>query len=645
MSNPYFIQGPALISFSGGRTSGYMLYKILYAHDGLLPPDVRVVFANTGKEREETLRFVHECSSRWCVPVQWLEWRIQPKQIPGRKTLGPWLEKHDPAHAMVNEAGFERVGYNSASREGEPFAALIALKQTTPNAMRRFCTEELKVAIIEKYLRSLGWTEWKNVVGLRRDETKRVHRRWAAEGADSYTRPYRSAFPLFDAGASKTDVDEFWAEQPFDLGISSGDGNCDACLAGETEVVTSEGIKPIRELTGSTPELLVPVSMNGALSELGHFVPAPVRSFGVQRLWEIKMAGHGRSSKTIFATADHRWFLAHKDSQRGYPQKAVTTADLKPGDKLRNVKRQPIGAERGGASRIGVMRGFVFGDGTVKHGNRPGHLLIHAGKDEIFRPLFEACCGTGTEVTLPTGTKVWKYYGIPNYWKSELPNLRETRHFLMGWLAGWFAADGCVSEDGNCILSSARREHLEFARSLCAVLGVHCSSVTSQTRTVTPPSGGERQHTIYGIRINRFHLTSDFFWLDHHRARVEACGQKQERRYGWTVVSVEPTDRVEEVFCATVDGVGAFGLSNGLMTGNCFLKSDKRLMWTERTRPGTLAWWAAQEITGKGRFVTEYSMQSLINRVAREPLLPGLTDEDDRDVECGSACEPTRRSA
>jgi len=46
MKNPYKIEGPALISFSGGRTSGYMLYKILEAYDGKLPNDIHVVFAN-----------------------------------------------------------------------------------------------------------------------------------------------------------------------------------------------------------------------------------------------------------------------------------------------------------------------------------------------------------------------------------------------------------------------------------------------------------------------------------------------------------------------------------------------------------------------------------------------------------------------
>ena len=53
MSNPYKIPEPALISFSGGRTSGFMLWKILQAYNGKLPEDIWVVFANTGKKHQK----------------------------------------------------------------------------------------------------------------------------------------------------------------------------------------------------------------------------------------------------------------------------------------------------------------------------------------------------------------------------------------------------------------------------------------------------------------------------------------------------------------------------------------------------------------------------------------------------------------
>ena len=91
-----------LISFSGGRTSAYMLHQILEAN-GDLPKNCKVVFTNTGREMPETLDFVQECSHKWNVNITWLEYRkLKPK--------------------------FEIVSHNSASRNGEPFSECIESK-------------------------------------------------------------------------------------------------------------------------------------------------------------------------------------------------------------------------------------------------------------------------------------------------------------------------------------------------------------------------------------------------------------------------------------------------------------------------------------------------------------------------------------
>lgn len=206
--DPFLIEGPALISFSGGRTSAYMLWRILQAHSGTLPDDVVVAFANTGKEREETLRFVHECGSRWGVDIAWVEFR---------KRSGP------------AEGRYERVGFNSASRNGEPLAALIAAKKFTPNSAMRFCTEEAKVNTIRFYLEAeRGMLGGKKVIGLRHDEGHRLLKGYAknAEGKDPWPRYY----PLDKARITKRDVMAFWQEQPFDLGLRGYEGNCDLCF-------------------------------------------------------------------------------------------------------------------------------------------------------------------------------------------------------------------------------------------------------------------------------------------------------------------------------------------------------------------------------------------------------------------------------
>lgn len=203
-ANPYHITGPALISFSGGRTSGYMLRQILDAHGGTLPDDVAVTFANTGKEREETLRFVHDCATHWNVRVRWLEYRLGDER-------------------------FEEVGFNSASRNGEPFAALIAKKNYLPNGVTRFCTQELKIRVMRDFAKiTMGWKNWTNVIGLRYDEGHRVLRSLAMN--DSGKQPWRNAMPMSKAKVTKRDVMAFWEKQPFDLMLKPYEGNCDLCF-------------------------------------------------------------------------------------------------------------------------------------------------------------------------------------------------------------------------------------------------------------------------------------------------------------------------------------------------------------------------------------------------------------------------------
>lgn len=223
----FYCHAPTLVSFSGGRTSAYMLWRVLCAHGGVLPEYVFVVFANTGKEREETLRFVYECGVRWGVPIWWLEWLARPTGRAGR--------------AVAAEDRFALVGFNSASRNGEPFNALVRRKGYLPNAVTRFCTAELKIAVMTWFMQSRGFTTWTNMVGLRADERKRVMKQVmrSMSGKEAWI----SYCPLALAGIVKRIVMKFWLgrnrdprkieyylPQGFDLGLRDYEGNCDGCF-------------------------------------------------------------------------------------------------------------------------------------------------------------------------------------------------------------------------------------------------------------------------------------------------------------------------------------------------------------------------------------------------------------------------------
>ncbi len=220
--DPFRIVGPAAISFSGGRTSGYMLRRILDAHGGALPDDVHVIFANTGKERGETLDFVRDCAARWGVAITWLEY--DRELVASARDAG----------ACITRVVAREVDHATASRDGRPFARLIASRSYLPNPVTRFCTVELKIRTMHRWLRARGYDEWTQAVGLRADEPRRVAKILAGHETGAET----VACPLATAGVTQADVLAFWGAQPFDLALRPWEGNCDLCfLKGQSKRV------------------------------------------------------------------------------------------------------------------------------------------------------------------------------------------------------------------------------------------------------------------------------------------------------------------------------------------------------------------------------------------------------------------------
>ena len=82
-----------------------------------------ICFANTGKEMPETLDFVRDCGEHWGVN-QRLELEIGDEKPIYRTKI---------------------VDYESASRNGEPFSALLDRRAYLPNPVARFCTAEMKI--------------------------------------------------------------------------------------------------------------------------------------------------------------------------------------------------------------------------------------------------------------------------------------------------------------------------------------------------------------------------------------------------------------------------------------------------------------------------------------------------------------------
>jgi 3'-phosphoadenosine 5'-phosphosulfate sulfotransferase (PAPS reductase)/FAD synthetase len=185
-----------VLSFSGGRTSAYMLAKYKDEID-------YVIFCNTGKEAEGTLDFVRKCGEYFDKEIIWLEYNCES---PNK---------------------FDIVNFNTASRNGEPFEKLIKKNNYLPSQTGRKCTTELKVLTVKRYLKSLNIDlEYINMyLGIRKDEPRRYYK-IKGNNKDKW----ENKMPLFKDNTTLNDVLKYWSEQPFDLDIHSHLGNCDLCF-------------------------------------------------------------------------------------------------------------------------------------------------------------------------------------------------------------------------------------------------------------------------------------------------------------------------------------------------------------------------------------------------------------------------------
>lgn len=318
------------------------------------------------------------------------------------------------------------------------------------------------------------------------------------------------------------------------------------CLAGDTKVVTREGLKPIRELAGKTVNIM---------TSWGKWVDAPFKSYGTQAVFSISLRKMN-VTKTIKATADHRWFvckdIANHSKLKFNNRREVITSELKQGLKVVQVFPQLKCVP----SLIGIQHGLVWGDGSIGGGRISAQLPLIGEKDANLIHLFK-----GHQIRdRKDGVEIWN---LPKIFKSLVP-LHYDKPYLYGWLAGYFAADGCVDTNGTCVLKSANKESIQHVRDICHILGIDSSHITHQERISNLTN---KPHTMYATHLKRSILTEEFFLLDSHRKRF--LNSPPERTNYWTIENVEPTGS-EEVFCCTVPETHCFVLEDSILSGNCF---------------------------------------------------------------------------
>ncbi len=425
------------------------------------------------------------------------------------------------------------------------------------------------------------------------------------------------------------------------IGRQDGSVECEFCFAGETEFVTWDGIKTLKETVGTVQRVLTSPSFSTQIAKgrsrrgncllvdaqviqmrdlyaegvtkaelarrfdvtqntvkkiverqswrhlgggghaagdaptqeaiwgQGHsvfggvWVDAEIKSFGTQPLLRVTLSRNG-VEKIVHATAGHRWYVhpSHGTAFKTDQKKISTTDELQPGyrlaalypkDRLRQNKPTI-------PSPFGIAHGFTFGDGSLT-GRGGANVVLWGEKDRALLPYFTA--SRQRSLVSKNNVPGIEIKDLPAFFK-ELPPKGESLSYLYGWLAGYFAADGSVGMAGSASLACADRGVLEEVQALCTRLGIATFGITGAARL----GFGDDLSMLWTLSFVVQTLTEDFFLIPEHRARFLQRGGNAPG-VGWTVVSVEETDRVEEVYCAVVPDHHNFTLAGDINVMNC----------------------------------------------------------------------------
>jgi adenosylcobalamin-dependent ribonucleoside-triphosphate reductase len=330
------------------------------------------------------------------------------------------------------------------------------------------------------------------------------------------------------------------------------------CLAAETQILTKEyGWISIGDLLGDIVTVMAPD---------GNWVQAPIRAFGVQKLQAITLSRNRNETKTIYATANHRWFV--RDNFDSDIQE-VHTENLKLGQYLQMAYGQGIANVI--PSPQGIQHGIVFGDGSLEKETSACRVALCGEKNKELLKWFPHNPISIQPDLCKDGAILVR--NLPRFFKDE-PGYSESKAYLLGWLMGYFAADGSVSANVSPTICSTDRRNIRLVEDIAALLGIATGKPYQEKRISNLTN---EESILWKITLSSCSLIDNFFLLEEHRKHFVSQPKKRSHTRQWRVVSVQDTNRVEEVYCATVPNYGAFVIEGNIVTGNCAFRSTKDL--------------------------------------------------------------------
>ena len=332
-------------------------------------------------------------------------------------------------------------------------------------------------------------------------------------------------------------------------GIRKSDGLFH-CFSGDTKVITREfGAVRIKDIVNQCVSIL-----NGN----GEWEFVRFENYGRQSLMKLTLSCNTKE-KVIYATDKHEWIVHNYNTK-------YQTYKLKPGmylekcvPKLRtDIKVDPKG----------IIHGFCYGDGNNFSHNKDKSVYYNRCffYNESDLELKQYFVGDFRREVAANGKEYEIVYFRSDRNLKQVPDLTESDAYLLGFLAGYFVADGNCCNNKLTIYSH-KYEDLYKIQQICTILGI----MTSEIGVSNIKAGKRGCITVkndtngYTLRLARNTIPDNFFITEKGRNSV----QRYTGRQRYKVVKVEKTDLEEYVYCCQTS-THSFALENFILTGNCF---------------------------------------------------------------------------
>jgi ribonucleotide reductase alpha subunit len=319
-----------------------------------------------------------------------------------------------------------------------------------------------------------------------------------------------------------------------------------ACVSGDTPILTKDGYQPIAETVGRDIEI-----WNGE-----EWAPVTPYETGESDLFRVTLS----DGTHLDCTANHRWCIGGD---------FVETQDLLVGMKLDKFPMPVVGEVGEVDVKEAYSQGFYSGDGTTGY-----------TRSWLYEPKFMCADGLKGRIyndSVNTHRYVWNHG--PMLDKGYVP-MDESLGYKLAWLAGLLDSDGTLTRDANGSgfqIASVDHGFLNDVRLMLTTMGVRAKVVSGNKAGVRSMPDGRGGYADYNCKETKRLLIGNYdAWhlmnigLGSFLLRIDHNGNAPQRdaRQFVRVVSVEDLGVTEMTYCFTEPKTSR-GTFNGIVTGQC----------------------------------------------------------------------------